>query len=58
MKYRITLKSGVIVIMTGKDGTKNLIGLWIYLMRKVSPEVIDFIEGAILVSEIAMMERE
>lgn len=56
MKYQVTLKSGVIVKVTGKDETKNVIGLWIYLLRKVTPETIDFQECTILASEIAMIE--
>jgi len=57
MKYHITLKSGVVFEATSLDATKNIIGLWIYLLKKVSPNVIDFEECTILVSEIAMVKE-
>ena len=56
MKYHITLKSGVALEVTGLDATKNIIGLWIYLLKKVSPSVIEFEECIILASEIAMIK--
>ena len=56
MKYHITLKSGVVFEATGLDATKNVIGLWIYLLKKVSPSVIDFEQCTILTSEIAMIK--
>ncbi|WP_265463623.1 hypothetical protein [Bacillus velezensis] len=57
MKVRITLKSGVIAELTPTEENKSLIGLWIWALNKKQDQILSFVEGHVLTSEIAMLQE-
>jgi hypothetical protein len=55
MKYMLTLKSGVIMEVTSRDETKNIVGLLKWSLRQMTPQIIDFVECSIVATEIAVI---